>query len=330
MPCPSASMRSRLYLLPLILLMAGLSLFPALAQSEVAGEQPEPEQPTQEEPAEPFRVTVALALVQASVRDRDGNFVKGLKEKDFQLLENGVLQELVLFSEEPEAPIRVAFLLDLSGSMVFQNHLAMARSGIRYFLDRLGPKDEAALLGFADGEVEVLAGFTSDKRVLSDALLSRDAYGQTALLDAVARAPDMVPRQGNARRAIVLFSDGVDNISRLAPGEAVSIARRTEVPVYSVGFLDEVERRRAEVGGEALRRFSSETGGQVFLADDPHSVNQASRTVVDELKNTYVLGYYPSVAGQTHSLEVVVTCQGCVVTSRRGLYATSAEAASGD
>jgi len=287
-------------------------------------------EPAEETPAEPFRVTVALALVQATVRDPDGNFVKGLKQKDFQLLENGVPQELVLFSEEPEAPIRVAFLLDLSGSMVFQNHLALARSAIRYFLDRLGPLDEAALLGFADGDVEVLAGFTSDKRVLSEALLSREAYGQTALLDAVARAPGMVPRQGNARRAIILFSDGVDNISQLAPGEAAAIARHTEVPVYSIGFLDEVERRRAEVGAEALRRFSGETGGKVFLADDAYGVNKASRAVVDELKHTYVLGYYPSVAGKTHELDLKVSCQRCVVTSRRGLYAASAEEHSGE
>lgn len=320
MHCPPSLPRRPLPKAPFVLLAASLCLPPALAQSE----------PVEEQPAEPYRVTVALALVQVTVRDAKGDFVKGLKQKDFQLLEDGVPQELVLFSEEPDAPIRVAFLLDLSGSMVFQNHLALARSGIRYFLDRLGPHDEAALLGFADGEVEVLAGFTSDKTILREALLSREAYGQTALLDAVARAPGMVPRHGNARRAIVLFSDGVDNISRLAPGEAVSIARRTEVPVYSVGLLDEVERRRAQVGAEALRRFSSETGGQVFLANDAYSVNKASRAVVDELKNTYVLGYYPSLADQTHALEVQVSCPGCVVTSRRGLYAKSVEGASGE
>ncbi len=320
MHCPPPLPRRPSLTAPVVLLAASLCLAPALAQSE----------PAEEQPPKPYRVTVALALVQVTVRDADGNFVKGLKKKDFQLLENGVPQELVLFSEEPDAPIRVAFLLDLSGSMVFQNHLALARSGIRYFLDRLGPHDEAALLGFADGEVEVLAGFTNDKTILRDALLSREAYGQTALLDAVARAPGMVPRHGNARRAIVLFSDGVDTISRLAPGEAVSIARRTEVPVYSVGFLDEVERRRAQVGAEALRRFSSETGGQVFLADDAYGVNKASRAVVDELKHTYVLGYYPSLAGQVHDLELQASCQGCVVTSRRGLYAAAAEESSGE
>ncbi len=308
---------------PLVLLTVLLCLLPVQAQT--GSTEVKPAEPAGEQPPQPYRVTVALALVQATVRGPDGEFIKGLKEKDFQLLENGVPQELVFFSEEPEAPIRVAFLLDLSGSMAFQNHLALARSAIRYFLDRLGPFDEAALLGFADGDVEVLAGFTNDKAVLRDALLLREAYGQTALLDAVAQAPGMVPRHGNARRAIVLFSDGVDNISRLTPGEAVSIARRTEVPVYSIGFLDEVERRRAEVGAEALRRFSSETGGKVFLADDAYGVNKASRAVVDELKNTYVLGYYPSVAGKTHTLELQVSCPRCVVTSRRGLYATAAE-----
>jgi VWFA-related protein len=276
-------------------------------------------------PQEPYRVTVELALIQVTVRDAEGNFVKGLREKDFTLLEDGKPQELVLFSEEADAPIRVAFLLDVSGSMVFQDHLAMARSGIRYFLDRLGDRDEVALLAFADGEVEVLAGFTSDRRAITDALLSREAYGQTALLDAVARAPGMVPRRGKTRRAIVLFSDGVDNISRLAPGEAVRIARRTEVPVYSVGFLDRVERRRADMGAEALQRFSSETGGQVFLADDPYAVNRASRAVVDELKHTYVLGYYPSPSKEPHALQVEAACLACVVTSRRGLYATPSD-----
>jgi Ca-activated chloride channel family protein len=310
----------------LLTTLAGLCLAAgALGQEAPAAQIPAAQVPAEETPPEPYRVRVELALVQATVRDADGEYVKGLKQRDFQLLENGVPQELVLFSEEPDAPIRVALLLDLSGSMAFQDHLALARSGIRYFIDRLGPKDEAALLVFADGEVEVVQAFTADKQALVEALLRREAYGQTALLDAVAQAPGMVPRQGNTRRAIVLFSDGVDNVSRLAPGEAVAIARRTEVPVFSVGFLDQVERRRAELGGEALRRFSSETGGQVFLADDPYGVNKASRAVVDELKHTYVLGYYPSAAERTHTLQVEASCEGCVVTSRRGLYASPAE-----
>jgi VWFA-related protein len=287
---------------------------PAVEEAQAAQEPPEDPSST--------RITVELALVQATVRDAAGEYVKGLKQEAFRLLENGLPQEIVLFSEEPEAPIRVALLLDVSGSMALQDHLAMARSGIRYFLDRLGPRDEVALLAFADGEVEVLADFTNDRQVLTDALLSRKAYGQTALLDAVARAPGMVPRLENARRAIVLFSDGVDNISRLAPGEAVQIARRTEVPVYSVGFLDRVEKRRAELGAEVLERFSQETGGKVFIADDPHQVNRASRQVVDELKHTYILGYYPSPSRGPHTLQLEATCQGCQVTSRRGLYAT--------
>ncbi len=309
-----------------LLLAAGLLLaaafLAAAATQETAPSDPELAPSDPEFAPDAYRVQVELALVQATVRDADGNYVKGLKQKDFRLLEDGKLRELVLFSEEPDAPIRIAFLLDVSGSMAFQENLTMARGGIRYFLDRLGSQDEVALLSFADGEVDVVVDFTTDKRAISDALLSLKAYGQTALLDAVARAPGMVPRRGNARRAIVLLSDGVDNISRLAPGEAVQIARRTEVPVYSIGFLDSVERRRAELGGEALQRFSSETGGQVFLAENPYEVSVASRAVVDELKHTYVLGYYPSPSRGAHTLQVEASCKDCKVTSRRGLYAT--------
>ena len=284
--------------------------------------------PAQEEPALPpegfSRVTVELALVQATVRDDKGNYVRGLTVRDFRLLENGQQREIVLFSEEPEAPVRIAFLLDVSGSMSLQQHLLMARGGVRFFLDRLGPHDEAAVFAFADGAVEVLSDFTTDRRQLSDALLSLDAYGQTALMDAVARAPQLVPRKGNTRRAIILFSDGVDNISRLSQAQAVDLARRTEVPVYALGFLDEVERRRADLGSDALERFSRETGGAAYMADDYYEVHRATREVLEELKQAYILGYYPSPSRDSHSLELQVSCRGCVVTSRRGLYAEKA------
>ena len=74
-----------------------------------------------------------------------------------------------------------------------------------------------------------------------------------------------------------------------------------------------------------MRRFSGETGGQVFLAESPYEVNLASRAVVDELKHTYVLGYYPSPSSGAHTLQIEASCEDCQVTSRRGLYATRAD-----
>jgi Ca-activated chloride channel family protein len=257
------------------------------------------------------------------VRDARGNYVGGLAQGDFVLLEDGNPQEIVLFSEEPEAPIRVAFLLDVSGSMALQDRLPMARGAIRYFLDRMGPEDEAALFVFAEGSVDVIADFTRDRRAITDGLLSREGYGQTALIDAVARAPKLVPRSANQRGAILLFSDGVDNISNLSVEQALDLARRTEVPVYSVGILDRQEARRRAKGAEALREFSRETGGEAFFADDFYQINRASRLIAQELKQAYVLGYYPSPG--SHSVRVEASCRGCVVSSRQGLYASAAD-----
>ena len=274
---------------------------------------------------EPLRITVELALIQATVRDKHGDHVRGLRKKDFVLLEDGIPQELALFSEEAGAPVRVAFLLDVSGSMALQGRLPMARGAIRYFLDGLDADDEAALFTFAEGAVEILTDFGTDRRALRDALLEPEGYGQTALIDAVARAPELLPRKDHRRAAIVLFSDGVDNISRLSIEQAVHLARLTEVPVYSVGILDRVEAYRRKKGARVLQRFSRETGGEAFFAENYYQVNQATRFVVDELKHAYVLGYYPSPESGPHVLKVEARCGGCRVTSRQGLYSRPAQ-----
>lgn len=273
---------------------------------------------------EPYRVRVELALVQATVRDRDGEFVRGLAQKDFRILEDGKPRELVVFSEGLEGPVRIAFLLDTSGSMRLQGRMKMARSAIRDVLERLDPDDEAALFAFADGEVEVLAGFTRERQVLSDALLGREGDGQTALIDAVASTPDLVPPRGNQKAAIVLLTDGVDNVSRLTVDQAVAIARRTDVPFYSIGLLDRSERRRRAEGATVLERFSRETGGTAFFAEDAFEVHNSVRRVVEELKQAYVLGYYPSSAPGPHTLEVLASCGKCKVTARQGVYAETA------
>ena len=271
-------------------------------------------------------MTVELAIIQAIVRDGRGELVRGLTRRDCVLREDGEPQDIVLFSEEPEAPVQVAFLLDVSGSMALQNRLAMARGAIRYFLDRLDPEDEAALFVFAEGSIDVIADFTRDRRAITDGLLERDGYGQTALIDAVARAPELVPRRGSRRGAIVLFSDGVDNISRLSMAQAIDLARRTEVPLYAVGLLDREEAKRRETGAKVLRRLSRDTGGEAFFADDYYEVHRAIRVVWRELKQAYILGYYPSPAPGPHRVEVEADCKGCRVTSREGLYARTADA----
>ena len=302
-------------------LLASVALL--LGLGTAAAQEEAPKKP------EPLRVRVELALLQVTVRDSQGEYVRGLELENFRLREDGEPQEITLFSEEDDAPVRVAFLLDVSGSMALQNRLAMSRAAIRYFLDRLGPDDEAALLVFAEGTVQVVADFTTDRRAITDGLLEREGYGQTALLDAVAHAPELFRGRGNQRGAIVLFSDGVDNISRLSLDEATDLARRTDVPVYSVGLLDRQEARRRETGARVLEHFSRETGGEVFFVADYYQANRAGRVVSEELKQAYLIGYYPSSAPGPHTIKVEVDCGGCRATTRQGIYARTAPSSGG-
>jgi len=275
--------------------------------------------------AEPYRVRVELALVQAAVRNPKGVFVRGLKQKDFQVFENGKPQEIVVFSEGLEGPVRVAILLDVSGSMRLQGRLEDCRTAIRDLLSRLAPDDEAALFAFADGRVDVLVGFTTDRAALREALLDRQGYGQTALIDAVAEAPRLVPRKGNQKAAIVLLTDGVDTASQLRPEQAIEIARRTQVPLYTVILVDPHEQRRQAEGAAVVTRLAEETGGGTFFADLAVEVQTAVRRIVEDLKLAYVVGYYPSSAPGPHVLEVRADCRKCAVSARQGVYAVAAE-----
>jgi VWFA-related protein len=277
--------------------------------------------------AEPYRVKVELALVQAAVRNPKGSFVRGLHQKDFKILENGKPQEIVVFSEGLEGPVRVAILLDVSGSMRLRGRLDDCRTAIRDLLSRLAPDDEAALFAFADGKVDVLVDFTTDRAAIREALIRREGDGQTALIDAVAEAPRLVPRKGNQKAAIVLLTDGVDTASRLRPEQAIDIARRTQVPLYTVILIDPREQRRQAEGAAVVTRLAEQTGGGTFFADLAVEVQTAVRRIVEDLKLAYVVGYYPSSAPGPHELEVRADCRKCVVSARQGVYAVEAESA---
>jgi len=275
--------------------------------------------------AEPYRVRVELALVQAAVRDKKGAFVRGLRQKDFHVLENGKPQEIVVFSEGLEGPVRVAILLDVSGSMRLRGRLDDCRTAIRDLLSRLAPDDEAALFAFADGKVDVLVDFTTDRAAVRDALIRREGYGQTALIDAVAEAPKLVKRKGNQKAAILLLTDGVDTASQLRPEQAIEIARRMQVPLYTVILIDPQEQRRQAEGAAVVTRLAEQTGGGMFFADLAVDVQTAVRRIVEDLKLAYVVGYYPSSAPGSHELEVRADCRKCVVSARQGVYAVAAD-----
>ncbi len=276
-------------------------------------------------------VRVRLVLLHATVLNRRGHTVGGLGPGDFLVTENGVRQEISVFGTASDQPLKIAFLLDVSGSMSVGGKLARAREAIRSFVSALRPEDQAALLIFADGDVVVALGFTTDRHRFLRVLDQQEAWGKTALRDALAYAPHLLAEARPGRKALVLVTDGVDNASEMSAWEAVRTARQVQVPIYALGLtglpLDHRERQPAQEEGrsffDVMQEFARETGGDLFPVFDAAEVAAAVAQVQEQLRGQYVLGYNPDGVAETpgfHRVEVRTASSRYRVKTRTGYY----------
>ena len=281
-------------------------------------------------PKTTFRSTVDVVSVAAVVRDKRGRFATGLTKEDFVVREGGLRRDILEFHAETDAPVRVALLFDVSGSMRLADRIESARQAARHLLGalRLGASaDEAAVFSF-DMNLQSLQPFTVDASAIETALSRVIPYGQTSLYDAIAQTARRVAdtRPGDThRRAVVVFTDGVDTSSQLTPEQVSAIASAIDVPVYVVTVISpsEHEDRRAEgVAPEGpLRTLSQWTGGDLFMTSAPADESMAARRIVDELRHQYVLAFQASPAAGWHSLDVTTRDRDLTVRARRGYAA---------
>jgi VWFA-related protein len=270
---------------------------------------------------------VRLVMVPTSVTDKKGRLVRELTKGDFRLFEDREPREIRYFTSELREPLSIAFLLDVSGSMRQLDKLTHAKEAIRHFVAELRPDDRFALICFADEQVAWITEFTSDRTTFLRRLEVQVGYGQTALHDAIAAAPALVDQAAKGRRAIVLITDGVDNASKTSIDNAVAAARRVSVPVYAIGLLA-VEREmlpKASRGSELeiVRHVSLETGGRLYAVHDPVDVKEAALSIEAELRQQYVLGYYPGdekFDGRFHELRVETARKRFSVRARSGFF----------
>jgi len=276
---------------------------------------------------------VRLVLLPTTVTDKRGRILDGLERDQFSVYEDGVAQRIRYFSSESTEPVSIAFLLDVSGSMRQLDKLVHAKEAIRFFVDQLRPDDRFGLICFADQQVAWITEFTSDRERFMKRLDVQEGFGQTALHDAVAAAPGLVDSSIRGRKALVLITDGVDNTSRLTMEQALEVARRVEVPVYTIGFLtvDEAVLKPGEVTTnlEVLRTVSDETGGRLFPVFDPDDLKEAVNSLDTELRHQYVVGYYPADATTPgfRRIRLDVDRRGARVHTRTGYYLAGDEIA---
>ncbi|MEO5739031.1 MAG: VWA domain-containing protein [Vicinamibacterales bacterium] len=186
-----------------------------------------------------FRSGVDLVNVTATVVDRNGRFVPGLRQEDFVVYEENEPQEITHFSNE-RVPVSLGLVLDTSGSMVGEK-LTNALMAVDRFLTRLlSPEDEVFLYKF-NNFPELVQDWTTDRQRLSRAIRRLNASGGTAMYDAIAESVPLAQTGQHRKRAVVLISDGNDTDSQASLFEVKQMIRESEVMVYAIGIDGQAE-----------------------------------------------------------------------------------------
>ena len=305
----------------LLLLVLG-----AAAAATVRAQAPEPDPPTFSESA-----GAEYVMLPVLVTDKRGNFIDDLTKDDFVIRVEESRVEFDTFEKDQSAPVSFAFLLDTSGSMGVASKLENAKNAIRSLIKNRRSGDDFALFAFSEGEVRLVEDFSSDPTKLLRALWDLEASGQTALFDAVAATPGKMLKGRNNKRAILLFTDGVDNASELTPAEMAELLQQVSVPVYAIGMknaafdlLNASERRELSV--DTLQLLAGSSGGKMHLVAGDEDLRPLAAQISSEARQQYLLGFAPSGKGDVRYRVVFVSVAkpgSWVVRTRRGYRGTA-------
>jgi Ca-activated chloride channel homolog len=275
-------------------------------------------------------VSVAWILVPVTVKSAGGRWIRNLGREDFTLRVDGRKVRFTDFEPRGEVPWSLVFLQDLSGSMANGGRLDASREAVRHFLDAARFGDEFALASFAGATTAVDVPFTEDLEPLRETVSGWEAYGRTALHDAVALLPQISGNSRNLKRAVVLITDGVDNASQMTANQARDLVRRAELPVFVLG-LESGDPKVVSARGEKVHRYAdvlnllaAMTGGRYFPIRGVSELKEACATIAEELRYQYVLGFETTGTGASRyrPMTVEVRRRNVRVTARQGYRGT--------
>jgi VWFA-related protein len=248
---------------------------------------------------------------------RGGNPVLGLRAANFELRDNGLPQRVELVAVESQ-PLAALLVLDTSNS-VEGAKLAALRSAGEAFLTGLRPQDAIGLVSFSH-ELRLLAAPTRERPPVRAALAAMRAQGGTAVWDALHAALLLLPPR--SRSLVVVFSDGIDNLSFLDESQVRSEAERSNALVHVVGVRSDDPAQRAPEPEHlrALRQTAEATGGRLWAAESPEHLQEAFAAIVAAMNTRYVLRYEPSSgpAAGWHEIELRLRGARGEVRARRG------------
>lgn len=264
------------------------------------------------------RVSTELVVLNATVIDKNGKFVSGLKSGEFHLFEDGAEQKVVTFTTE-QTPFAAAILLDTSGSM--ESRLTLGRSAALRFLDGLRENDVAAVYNF-DIKVVQLQDF-SPGRDLPDRAYGLKTKLMTSLNDAVLRAADDLAKREERRRAIVILSDGGENYSSASADKALDHALQAGATIYAVNLGPDGPARDIAAAG-ILKNFAEKSGGRYVETAGGQALRDSFAEIAQELGRQYTIAYRPSNRardGKWRKIELKLSRPDVSVRTRKGYKA---------
>jgi Ca-activated chloride channel homolog len=275
-----------------------------------------------------LQIPVDLVLLDVSVQDKDGQPVRNLQARDFKVYEDKVEQSIGSFSTE-ESPVSWGIVLDRSSSM--KGMMGEVHAAAVNVLDQ-GTKDDEMFIMAFNNKPEIVSEFTSDRRQLTNSVVSLSAEGKTALYDAVDAALDYIKQGRHRKKVLVVVTDGGDNSSRTTFSRLINKVRESDALIYTVGIYgtmtnNPLEARSTSQARNELKKVAEVTGAYAHFPSDAEKCRQVMDEIAQEVSEHYTIGYYPSNqvrGGRWRKLKVIAASPAnvkYVVHARSGYYA---------
>ncbi len=311
-------------LLAAIALFGLASLGPSEGRARLLAQQTKP-------PSEPATTTTEIKVfsnlvnVMFTVTDKKSHMIMNLAKDDVQVLEDHKAQDIRFFSRETDLPLRIGILVDTSNSI--RERLRFEQEAAIYFLGetlRLD-KDKAYIVAF-DVEPQLVQEYTDDEDKLATAIRSLQAGGGTALYDAIYYASKekmliFPPPEPYLRRVMIIVSDGIDNESSHDRDEALAMAQRGEVTIYTISTN---RSGTTQTGDKVLNYFAERTGGRAFFPFEAKDLGEDFQEISRELRTQYSLGYVSSNTardGTFRTIQIVAKGKDLRVRAKPGYFA---------
>jgi VWFA-related protein len=301
-----------------------VALFFLIYLSSVVYPQKSPSAESPQSDPYTIRMDVEMVILRATVQDHKGLPVSGLGKDNFQVYEDGVLQQITYFTHQ-DIPVTVGLVVDNSGSM--KGKRAEVIAAALAFAQSSNPKDQMFVVNFNEHVSFGLpadTAFTDQPAQLTLALSRIAADGETALYDAVAAALEHLKKGNRDKKVLIVVSDGGDNASKNTLAQTMALAMKSDAIIYTLGLFDPDD---PDKNPDVLHRFAKATGGKAFLPEMLKEVIPICEQIAHDIRNQYTIAYASTNEKQDGNYRVVavktVAVGGgrLIVRTRPGYYA---------